>query len=160
MPRATTGSCASDSCRVGPCRPPCLRISSVVLCIHGSVVFEMAVAVHVCTCPISDTSAVSHNSHVCCATQQKCLLCQSAVMSAMSCSAHVCCATRCLETQQTCLLCHTADMSGVLHSSRVCCVKRQARQVDVAADMSLVAHRTHVCCVTRKTCLLCEACGR
>ena len=68
----------------------------------------------------ADMSAVSHRRHVCCVTQQTCLLCHSADMSAVSHSRHVCCVT-----QQTCLLCHTADMSAVSHSSHVCCVRKQ-----------------------------------
>ena len=45
-----------------------------------------------------------HSRHVCCVTQQTCLLCHTADMSAVSHGRHVCCAT-----QQACLLSHTAD---------------------------------------------------
>ena len=77
-----------------------------------------AVDITSCTRALFETQNrgfVSHNRHVCCVTQQKCLLCHTADMSAVSRSKHVCYAT-----QQTCLLCHTAGMSVASHSRRVC----------------------------------------
>ena len=64
---------------------------------------------------------------------------------------HVCCVT-----QQTCLLCHTAEMSAVSHSRDVCCVTQQSCLLCHAADMSAASHSRHVCCVTQQTCLLCH----
>ena len=58
-------------------------------------------------------------SHVCCLTQQTCLLCQA--VSAAAHSRHVCCVT-----QQTCLLCHTADVSAVPHRRHACGVTQQS----------------------------------
>ena len=84
-------------------------------------------------------SAVSHSRHVCCVSQQTCLLCHTADMSAVSHSRHVCCVT-----QQTCLLCHTADMSAVSHSRHVCCVPQQTCLLCDTADMSAVSHSRHV----------------
>ena len=55
-----------------------------------------------------------HSRHVCCVTQQTCLLSDTADMSAVRHSRHVCCGT-----QQICLLCNTMDMSAVRHS-RLC----------------------------------------
>ena len=61
-----------------------------------------------------------HSRHVCCVTQQTCLLCDTADMSTVWQSSHVCCVT-----QKTCLLCHTEDTTAVWHSLHVCCVTRQ-----------------------------------
>ena len=56
-------------------------------------------------------SAVWHSKHVCCLTQQTCLLWDTADMVAGRHSRYVCCVTN-----QTCLLCDTADMSAMSHS--------------------------------------------
>ena len=121
-------------------------------------------------------SAVAHSTHVCCVTQQKCLMCHTADMSAFAHSRHVCRVTQptcllshtadmsvvshsrhvCCVTQQTCLLCHTADMSAVRHDRHVCCVRQQTCRLCDTADMSAVCEGRHVCCVTHETFLLCD----
>ena len=52
-------------------------------------------------------SAVWQSRHVCCVTQQTCLLCRRA--------RHVCCVA-----EQACPLCDTSDMSAVSQSRHVC----------------------------------------
>ena len=100
-------------------------------------------------------SAVSHSKHVCCFTQQTCLLCHTADISAFLRSRHcLLCRTAdvsavshrrhvCCVKQQTCLLCDTADMSAASHSRHDCCVAQQ---------ISAVSHSRHVCCVGQQTC--------
>ena len=61
------------------------------------------------------------------------LLCDAAHMSAVWHSRHVCCVT-----QQKCLMFHSADMSTVWHSSCVFCVTQQTRLLRATADMSAV----------------------
>ena len=86
-------------------------------------------------------SAVSYSRHICCVTQQTCLLYHTADMSAASHSRHVCCVT-----QQTC--------PAVSHSRHVCCVAQQTCLLRHTADMSAVSHSRHACCVTNMTRLL------
>ena len=89
---------------------------------------------------IADMSAVSGSRHVCCVTQQTCLLCATADMSAVSHSRHVCCVT-----QETCLPCQTADISTASHSRHVCCVTQQPCLPCDTADMSPVwIHTDHL----------------
>ena len=88
-------------------------------------------------------SAVSHSRHVCCVTQQKCLLCCTDDMVR-----HICCVT-----QYTCLLRHAADTSAISNSRHVCCVTQQTCLLSRTAGMSVVSRSRHVCCLIRQTCL-------
>ena len=111
----------------------------------------------------------AHSRHVCCATQQTCLLCHTAD--------NVCCATQqtlsAVSHSRQCLLCETADIVGcvtqqtlsvVSHSrhcllcptaDNVCCVPQQTCLLCQTADMSAVSHSRQACCVTQHACLLC-----
>ena len=125
------------------------RITERTLFSHG-VWLPVSQRRHVCCmtqqtcllCDTADVSVVRRNRHVCCVTHQTCLLCVTGDMSTVSCSRHVCCVT-----QQTCLLCHPADVSAVSHSRHFCRVTQQTCLLCHTADMSAMAHSRHVCCV-------------
>ena len=84
-------------------------------------------------------------AHICCVTQQTCLLCDTSDMS--------CCVA---QQTQTCLLCDAADVSAVSHSRHGHCVAPQTCLLCNPADMSAVSHSRHVCFATQHTCLLCH----
>ena len=86
-------------------------------------------------CHAARMSAVWHSRHVCCLTQQTCLLCCAADISAVHHSRLVCCVT--------------ADMSAVSHSRHVCIVTQQKCLLCHAADMSIVWDSRYACCVTQ-----------
>ena len=104
---------------------------------------------HCLSCHTADMSAVSHDRHVYCGTQQICLVCDTgpcllghtADMFAVPRSRHVYCVTRqtCLLCHEaTCLLCHTAQTSLLRHTT----------------DMSAVSQSRRVHCVIQRTYLL------
>ena len=112
-------------------------------CVTQQKLCAVSHSTHACCgqlCHAADLSAVWRSRHVCCVTQQRCLLCDTADMFAV----HVCCIT-----QQTCLLWDTAAMS-VSCSEHVCCVTQQTRLLCHTADRSAVFHSRHVCCETQQ----------
>ena len=56
---------------------------------------------------------VSHSRHVCCVTQQTCLLCDTANIGCVTQQTCLLCRTVCCVTQQTCLLSHLDSLAPV-----------------------------------------------
>ena len=75
---------------------------------------------HACVDKPTEMSGVSNGRHVCCAEQQRCLLCRTADMSALPNNSAVCCVE-----QQKCLLRRTAEMCVVSKRRDVCCVDQE-----------------------------------